>query len=164
MPHHLVKKLSNPAILSSAFCPELICCVPRLLHCCVLATLPRMRSASSLNSLIHLEHEFQPRGAIHSQCLLWTGKTVAELLEAGYIRADIPDPEKEPRLHELVMKYQIHKCKRNICGGLGRDGKCTKGFPAEPSDQTYHQPGNPHTLIAALSKIFGSPLIMQNFC
>jgi hypothetical protein len=109
-------------------------------------------------------YEFQLRGAIHSHCLLWTGKTVAELMEAGYIRADIPDPRKEPRLHHLVMKYQIHKCKRNICGGLGRDGKCAKGFPADPSDGRIINQATLDTLIGALSKIFGSPLITQNFC
>jgi len=64
-------------------------------------------------------YEFQLRGAIHSHCLLWVGKTVSELLAQGFICTDIPDPVREPRLYELVMKYQIHKCKANICGGIG---------------------------------------------
>ncbi|KID83911.1 DNA helicase PIF1, ATP-dependent [Metarhizium guizhouense ARSEF 977] len=87
--------------------------------------------------------EFQLRGAIHSHCLLWTEKSIVELLAYGFVRADIPDPEKEPELHSLVMKYQIHKCKDYICGGPGRYGKCSKGFPADVSRRTFHQPGNP---------------------
>ncbi|KAK9444150.1 DNA helicase PIF1, ATP-dependent [Metarhizium brunneum] len=87
--------------------------------------------------------EFQLRGAIHSHCLLWTEKSIVELLASGFVRADIPDPEKEPELHSLVMKYQIHKCKDYICGGPGRYGKCSKGFPADVSRRTFHQPGNP---------------------
>jgi hypothetical protein len=87
--------------------------------------------------------EFQLRGAIYSHCLLWTGKSIEELLTDGFVRADIPDPEKEPELYNLIMKYQIHKCKDNICGGPGRYGKCSKGFPADVSGTTFHQPGNP---------------------
>lgn len=41
------------------------------------------------------------------------------------------------------MKYQIHKCKDHICCGPGRYGKCSKGFPADVSGRTFHQPRNP---------------------
>jgi hypothetical protein len=88
-------------------------------------------------------YEFQLRGAIHSHCLLWVGMTISELLAQGFIRADIPDPVREPRLYELVMKYQIHKCKAKICGGIGRYGKCDKGFPADTSTRVWHKEGNP---------------------
>jgi hypothetical protein len=87
--------------------------------------------------------EFQLRGAIHSHCLLWTEKSIVKLLADGFVRADISDPEKEPELHSLVMKYQIYKCKDNICGGPGRYGKCSKGFPADVSGSTFYQTGNP---------------------
>jgi len=102
-------------------------------------------SSAKFGKLLELieRFEFQLRGAIHSHCLLWTEKSINQLIQEGFIRADIPDPEKEPKLHALVMKYQIHKCKSNICGGIGPYGKCSKGFPADPSDRTYHQPPNP---------------------
>ena len=86
--------------------------------------------------------EFQLRGAIHSHCLLWSEKPIHQLIKENYIRADIPDPVKEPRLHALVMKYQIHRCRDNICGGPGANGKCSKGFPCEISETTHHVPGN----------------------
>jgi hypothetical protein len=86
--------------------------------------------------------EFQLRGAIHSHCLLWCEKGIPQLIGENYIRADIPDPDKEPRLHALVMKYQIHRCRINICGGPGANGKCSKGFPCDVSDTTHHEPGN----------------------
>ena len=86
--------------------------------------------------------EFQLRGAIHSHCLLWSEKQIPQLIRENYIRADIPDPTKEPRLHELVMKYQIHRCRPNICGGPGANGKCSKGFPCDVSSTTHHEPGN----------------------
>jgi hypothetical protein len=115
--------------------------------------------------------EFQLRGAIHSHCLLWTEKSVTELLQSGFIRADIPDPVKEPKLHDLVMKYQIHKCKDTICGGPGKYGKCTKGFPCDPSEKTYHQPGNPrYTYARSENDIWVSPynaellLIWEGHC
>jgi len=86
--------------------------------------------------------EFQLRGAIHSHCLLWCEKSIPQLIRENYIRADIPDPAREPQLYALVMKYQIHQCRVNICGGPGANGKCSKGFPCDVSDTTHHEPGN----------------------
>jgi hypothetical protein len=41
-----------------------------------------------------------------------------------------------------LMKYQIHRCRTNICGGPGVNGKCSKGFnPCDVSDTTHHEPG-----------------------
>ena len=115
--------------------------------------------------------EFQLRGAIHSHCLLWCEKPIDQLIKEGYIRADIPDPIKEPRLHALVMKYQIHKCRTNICGGPGIHGKCTKGFPCETSETTYHEPGNSrYTYARGENDIWVSPynaellLIWEGHC
>ena len=51
-------------------------------------------------SVIH--HEFQLRQAIHSHMLLWVEKNIADLIKEDYIRADLPDPWKEPELYELV--------------------------------------------------------------
>jgi Helitron helicase-like domain at N-terminus len=86
--------------------------------------------------------EFQLRGAIHSHWLLWSEKPISQLMEENYIRADITDPIREPQLHALVMKYQIHRCWVNICGGPEVNGKCSKGFPCDVSETTHHEPGN----------------------
>lgn len=47
------------------------------------------------------------------------------------ISAEIPDPEIDPELHEIVIKNMIH----GPCGTLNmnsvcmKDGKCTKNYP-----------------------------------
>ena len=88
--------------------------------------------------------EFQLRGAIHSHLMLWVSKTIPEMVEERFIRADLPDPDDEPELYDLVVKYQLHECKAHICGGpgAGPNGKCKKLFPADISDRTYHRQGD----------------------
>ena len=61
-------------------------------------------------------YEFQLRQAIHSHMLFWTEKSIAELIEERYIRAEIPDPILEPELHSLVIAHQIHTCYPHLCG------------------------------------------------
>ena len=85
-------------------------------------------------------HEFQQHGAIHTHSVLWTEKSIEALIAEDFIRADIPDPIREPRLHHLVMQHQIHRCDRNLCGLRRYDNCCTKGFPAELSERTYQRP------------------------
>ena len=68
---------------------------------------------------------------------------VDKLIEASFVRADIPDPELEPRLHELVMKFQIHSCREDLCGGpQAPTGQCRKGFPAPLSPITHLEQGS----------------------
>src|ERR1044071_2176998 len=59
--------------------------------------------------------EFQNHGAIHTHRVVWLEKSTEELINLNTIRADVPDPELEPELYELVTKYQIHQCKPEIC-------------------------------------------------
>ena len=56
-------------------------------------------------------------------------KSISELIDSNIIRADMPDPNLEPELYELVKKHQIHTCDSQ-CGGLVPNGsRCKKGFP-----------------------------------
>jgi hypothetical protein len=54
------------------------------------------------------------------------------------ISAQIPDPEKYPKLYELVTKLMVH----NPCGAANpnapciKDGKCSKGYPKPFQAQT----------------------------
>jgi Helitron helicase-like domain at N-terminus len=74
--------------------------------------------------------EFQNRGAIHTHGVAWVEKSIEELINLNVIRADVPDPEHEPELYELVMKYQIHQCRPEKCNGPCVPGeRCSKGFP-----------------------------------
>jgi PIF1-like helicase len=88
--------------------------------------------------------EFQLRGAIHSHLMLWVSKTIPQMIDEKFIRADLPDRDHEPELYDLVVKYQVHDCKPHICGGpgAGPNGKCRKLFPADVSDRTYHREGD----------------------
>ena len=87
-------------------------------------------------------HKFQQCGAIHSHCLLWTESKQDKLLSDHFIRADVPDPLKEPELYSLVVKHQIHNCDPEYCGGpLPNDGPCRKGFPTPLAEYTHVQSG-----------------------
>ena len=77
--------------------------------------------------------EYQLRGLPHDHTLWWmrdedkiiTGDDIDR-----YIRAELPDPETEPELFELVTKYMLHgPCtKDKPC--MKKDGiNCSKGFP-----------------------------------
>jgi hypothetical protein len=85
--------------------------------------------------------EFQKRQMLHVHDLLWTTSTITMLIAINFIRADIPDPENESELYELVIKYQIHKCNARYCGGPPPPGMtCRKGFPFPISQSTYPDP------------------------
>ncbi|KYN07868.1 ATP-dependent DNA helicase PIF1, partial [Cyphomyrmex costatus] len=104
--------------------------------------------------------EFQKRGLPHVHILVTLKQnykiTTVEIIDK-YISAEIPNPEENSRLHEIVMKHMIH----GPCGDWClRDGKCSKHFPkafmdetildedAYPSycrrnnDRTFKRPGN----------------------
>ena len=54
------------------------------------------------------------------------------------ISAEIPDPNDQPDLHEVLVKCMIH----GPCGHLNphsvcmKDGKCTKKYPKEFNETT----------------------------
>ena len=89
--------------------------------------------------LHHFERdEFQNRGAIHTHGIAYLSKSIPELIDSNIIRADMPDPNLEPELYELVKKHQIHTCNSH-CGGPAPPGsRCNKkGFPQPYSNTTY---------------------------
>jgi PIF1-like helicase/helitron helicase-like protein len=91
--------------------------------------------------LHHFERdEFQNRGAIHTHGVAYLSKSIPELIDSNVIRADMPDPNLEPELYELVKKHQIHTCDSR-CGGPAPEGsRCKKGFPQPYSNTTYEDP------------------------
>ena len=85
--------------------------------------------------------EFQNRGAAHLHGCYWTTLPLQDLLENRLIRADLPDPELEPKLHHAVNTHQIHTCSPAQCGGPAPSGgRCKKGFPRPLSASTYEDP------------------------
>jgi PIF1-like helicase/Helitron helicase-like domain at N-terminus len=92
----------------------------------------------------HLNHffervEFQNRGAPHTHTILWVEKSIPEMIEENLIRSDLPDPNTEPELYQLVLSHQIHTCSPGKCGGPAPPGQvCKKKFPRPYSPITYY--------------------------
>ncbi|KAH9100635.1 hypothetical protein Ae201684P_006830 [Aphanomyces euteiches] len=79
--------------------------------------------------------EFQKRGLPHAHILvIFSGddkiKTAADI--DSIISAEIPDKEKNPRLHKIVTTCMIHKCSDRCL----ENGKCKKNFPKAYCDET----------------------------
>ena len=104
----------------------------------ILLRKPKVSEYVELKELIE-RLEFQNRGAIHTHGLLWTAKSIEEMIAEDYVRADLPDPETEPELHELVRQQQTHNCRNDLRRkSLDKDLEvCHKGLPAPLSDVTH---------------------------
>ncbi|GES97445.1 Pif1-like helicase domain-containing protein [Rhizophagus clarus] len=95
------------------------------------------------NWLHHFERdEFQNRGAIHTHGIAYLSKSIPELINSNVIRADMPDPNLEPELYELVKKHQIHTCDSRCGGPAPLGSRCKKGFPQPYSNITYEDPNS----------------------
>jgi hypothetical protein len=93
--------------------------------------------------------EYQCRGAPHIHYKLWidgapiygvdSNEEVIKFIDQT-ITCRIPDPKKEPKLYEYVMKYQIHRCTQSCTRSSNRRGIissfCRYGFPRIVSEQT----------------------------
>jgi hypothetical protein len=59
-----------------------------------------------------------------------------------FVCAELPDPEKQPKLFELVTKFMIHgPCQPIVKTGpacLDEKGICTKDFPKDFQAETWH--------------------------
>ena len=93
--------------------------------------------------------EYQNRGAPHYHVLLWIrdapviGVDDADKVLAWIedrITCKFPDKESDPELHEMVTKYQLHKCsgycKRKIKRGGVFVTTCKSNFPRTPQEKT----------------------------
>ncbi|XP_065370863.1 uncharacterized protein LOC135963006 [Calliphora vicina] len=77
--------------------------------------------------------EWQKRGLPHAHILIWLVEKITPNLIDNIISAEIPDPNIDPDLHEIVIKNMIH----GPCGIINThspcmvDGKCTKKYPRQ---------------------------------
>lgn len=83
--------------------------------------------------------EFQKRGHPHAHILL-TLRTedkpkTAEIIDQ-FISAQIPDPNTDPVLYELVKKNMIHGPCISTSACMQKKNKCSKGYPKEFCQET----------------------------
>ena len=105
-----------------------------------------------LGQVVHFyfKKEYQARGAPHYHALIWIANApvIGESKNEDVIRfieeritCNIPNKETCPELHELVTKYQMHKCS-NYCKIKKRSSKnvfvtkCKFGFPRPTCENT----------------------------
>ncbi|KIH44087.1 hypothetical protein ANCDUO_25899, partial [Ancylostoma duodenale] len=86
--------------------------------------------------------EWQKRGLPHAHILLWLKDKIHPTQIDSIISAEIPNPDQDPGLYEIITKNMIH----GPCGPLNpnspcmQDRKCTKKYPREFIQET--QTGN----------------------
>ncbi|CAH0393878.1 unnamed protein product [Bemisia tabaci] len=82
--------------------------------------------------------EWQKRGLPHAHILLWLEKGITPDKIDSIISAEIPNPDEDPILYEIVKSNMIH----GPCGAFNRnspcmvDGSCSKRYPRQFADQT----------------------------
>ena len=91
--------------------------------------------------------EQQMRSLWHCHNSLLVKGIITEGEIDSWISAEIPDPEKDPRYHEVVVTQMLHgPCgaanPKSSCMVKNKDGQmaCRFGFPKNFSEQTYLQP------------------------
>lgn len=82
--------------------------------------------------------EWQKRGLRHAHILIWLVERIRPDQIDDIICAEIPAPETDPDLHDVVTTNMIHR----PCGTINRqspcmvDGKCSKRYPRKLTAET----------------------------
>jgi hypothetical protein len=67
--------------------------------------------------------EWQKRGLPHAHILIWLrDKMKADQIDS-FISAGLPNPQRDPRLYEIIVKNMIH----GPCGRVNPNSPCMKG-------------------------------------
>jgi hypothetical protein len=77
--------------------------------------------------------EWQKRGLPHAHILIWLKDKIKPDQIDNVISAELPDPQQDPRLFEIIVKNMVH----GPCGSINpkspcmKDRKCTKRYPRQ---------------------------------
>ncbi|KIH61446.1 hypothetical protein ANCDUO_08282 [Ancylostoma duodenale] len=88
--------------------------------------------------------EWQKRGLPHAHILIWLKDKIHPTEIDSVISAEIPNPDQDPGLFEIITKNMIH----GPCGPLNpnspcmKDRKCTKKYPREFIQERYFTADN----------------------
>ena len=82
--------------------------------------------------------EWQKRGLPHVHLLLWVKDKLRPHEIDTVIKAEIPDPNEDPLLYQLVIKHMVHCpcCAKNPSAKCMKKNKCEKGFPKQFTEHT----------------------------
>ena len=75
--------------------------------------------------------EWQKRGLPHAHCLIWLENKIRPTDIDSIISAELPDPQEDPELYEIIKNNMIH----GPCGNINprspcmEEGKCTNKYP-----------------------------------
>ncbi|OBZ82264.1 ATP-dependent DNA helicase pif1 [Choanephora cucurbitarum] len=81
--------------------------------------------------------EIQDRGSPHIHCVLWTEKSLQELVRFNVITCKLLPRRAadDPLLHDLILKHQTHICNPVYCK-LGENRTCCFGYPKQAAPRT----------------------------
>ena len=77
--------------------------------------------------------EWKKRGLPHAHILIWLKDKIKSDQIDNVISAELPDPQRDPRLYEIIVKNMIH----GPCGAINpispcmENDKCTKRYPRQ---------------------------------
>ncbi|EIE76301.1 hypothetical protein RO3G_01005 [Rhizopus delemar RA 99-880] len=75
--------------------------------------------------------EIQDCGSPHIHMVLWTNKSVQELIEMNIVHTWFPEgfSSNNPIMHDLINRLQLHKCNDNYCKRSDLTKKCSFEYP-----------------------------------
>ncbi|XP_044005570.1 uncharacterized protein LOC122850499 [Aphidius gifuensis] len=87
---------------------------------------------------IILQKQWQKRGLPHVHILVWLKNKIHANQINDIISAELPDPEQDPLLHEIIKKNMIHgPCRPlNPFSPCMKNGKCSYNYPRALIDAT----------------------------
>ena len=82
--------------------------------------------------------EWEKRGLPHAHILIWLREKIKPNQIDSVISAELPDPQRDPRLFEIIIKNMRHGHCGNVNPGSScmKDEKCTKRYSRKLLDDT----------------------------
>jgi hypothetical protein len=141
----------HPEIIARVFIRKLRCMIKEIMRDEVFGTVKayvyriewQVRARNYCPILHHLIHHTQARGMPHAHCLfILKDKILSTRHIDSVVTAEVPDPDTEPELHNLVATHMLHPmCDIDTSHGCRHDANgvlcdCRRHFPKQMSAAT----------------------------